>query len=353
MIPLTTEMIDWIIKELQYKALFFLRQDMVKAFDEGIMKSDYIVPQDLRLALVAAVRPLEEIPANKKDYHPSSDWKIVNYVTNLPYILEHTARVPLWNETLTPLIEDAYQNFYWIDYSGPDMSPLEPEEDTEFEVDPKHEEPMIDDWSNGLRQWRASHRLPFPKIGEFEPFPTVEIEVDMKTMFPQHALHVIVKLANIELTPEKPSYAGGGLGILQGECMDCRQGLMGLILTFPNIVQHRGMPFALADPTRSGHCKILPLFLVDPNLQIISTANVPPQQVDWFEETGGARHEVLARWLPTELQDMIQGYLGGDNLIGKKEAEDLRVELMEEQSAVSKDQGWLFDHHNMPPVCSY
>ncbi|RAH67596.1 DUF4246 domain-containing protein [Aspergillus aculeatinus CBS 121060] len=508
MIALTTEMIDWIIEELHYKAEFFLCQGMVKVFDEGIMKSDSIVPEDLRLALLAAVRPLEDVPANKKDYHPSSDRKIVNLVhpflcplvygrtrilrnsvTNLANFLEHTGRgeilpvpnesgaharrpdhspyrtedysrrfqwlpcnvkiypdghcriasyinnlrldihctlydviekiitcaVPLWNETLTLLIDDAYRNFNRIDYSGPDMSPPEPEEHTESEVDLEHEEPMPDDWSNRLRQWRVSHRLPPPKIGEFEPFPPVEIEVDMKTMFQQHGLQVIVKLTNIELTPEKPSYAGGswhiagrmnehicatavyyysnhnitpgricfrqrlnlddvvefseyegcpcewvpgafGTGNLGGPLtqvlgsVECRQGRL---LTFPNIVQHRVLPFALADPTRSGHRKILTLFLVDPNLQIISTANVPPQQADWFEETARARHEVLARWLPTELQDMIQEHLGGDNLIGKKEAEDLRVELMEEQSAVSKDQGWLFDHHNMPPVCSH
>ncbi|RAH86640.1 hypothetical protein BO86DRAFT_445102 [Aspergillus japonicus CBS 114.51] len=466
-VPLTTEMIDWIFKELRYKAEFFFCENMVKAFDEGVMKSDSIVPEDLRLALLAAVRPLDDLPENEKDYRPSSDRKIVdlvhpslyplvygrtrilsNDITNLPNFLEHSGRgeilpvpdesgtharrpdhspyrtedysrrfqwlpcnvkihpdghcritsyinnlrpdrdcplydaiekiitctVPLWNETLTPLIDDAYRNFNRIDYSGPDMSPPEPEK-----------WPMLDDWTNLLRQWRVSHRLPPPKIGEFEPFPPVEIEVDMKTMFQKHGLQVIVKLTNIELTPEKPSYAGGicfrqrlnlddvvefseyegcpcewvpgafGTGSL-GEpftqvlgSVECRQGRL---LTFPNILQHRVMPFALADPTRLGHRKILTLFLVDPNLQIISTANVPPQQADWFKETARARDEVLAR-LPTELQDMIKEYLGGDDLISENEAADLRVELIEEQSAVSKDQGWLFDNHNVRPACSH
>ncbi|PYI15988.1 hypothetical protein BO99DRAFT_294313, partial [Aspergillus violaceofuscus CBS 115571] len=492
-VPLTTEMLDWIFEELQYKAELFFCENLVKAFDEGVMKSDSIVPEDLRLALLAAVSPLDDVPENKKDYRLSSDRKIVdlvhpslyplvygrtrilsNDITNLSNFLEHSGRgeilpvpggsgtharrpdhspyrtedysrrfqwlpcnvkihpdghcritsyinnlrpdsnfalydviekiitctVPLWNETLTPLIDDAYRNFNRIDYSGPDMSPPEPEKCTESEEDIEHEGPVLDDWTNLLRQWRVSHRLPPPKIGEFEPFPPVEIEVDMKTMFQKHGLQVIVKLTNIELTPERPSYAGGlwhiagrmnehicataiyyysnhnttpgricfrqrlnlddvvefseyegcpcewvpgafGTGSL-GEpftqvlgSVECRQGRL---LTFPNILQHRVMPFALADPTRLGHRKILTLFLVDPNLQIISTANVPPQQADWFKETARARDEVLAR-LPTELQDMIKEYLGGDDLISENEAADLRVELMEEQSAVSKDQG--------------
>lgn len=44
--------------------------------------------------------------------------------------------------------------------------------------------------------------------------------------------------------------------------------------------------FRLVDPTKSGHRKLLPLFLVDPNINIISTADVPCQAVDWVEEMG-------------------------------------------------------------------
>jgi hypothetical protein len=58
----------------------------------------------------------------------------------------------------------------------------------------------------------------------------------------------------------------------------------GRLLTFPNILQHQVQPFTLADPTKNGHRKILALFLVDPGIRIISTANVPPQQRDWWSE---------------------------------------------------------------------
>jgi hypothetical protein len=54
----------------------------------------------------------------------------------------------------------------------------------------------------------------------------------------------------------------------------------GRLLTFPNILQHQVQPFELADKTKKGHRKILALFLVDPGIRVISTANVPPQQRD-------------------------------------------------------------------------
>ncbi|KAJ6184217.1 hypothetical protein N7519_005518 [Penicillium mononematosum] len=57
----------------------------------------------------------------------------------------------------------------------------------------------------------------------------------------------------------------------------------GRLLTFPNTLQHRVSPFSLADNTKPGHRKILALFLVDPNLRIISSANVPPQDELWWK----------------------------------------------------------------------
>ncbi|TWU79166.1 hypothetical protein ED733_008872 [Metarhizium rileyi] len=161
-------------------------------------------------------------------------------------------------------------------------------------------------------------------------------------------IQVIVKLANIHLTPESPTYAGGSwhiegqlnehicatalfyydnenitesrlafrtkanreeldtdLSYQQSDyrsiartfAIDPRPGHdstvqeMGSVLTrsgravfFPNLYQHRVQPFSLADPSRPGHRKILALFLVDPAIPIISTAQVPPQQPHWRGE---------------------------------------------------------------------
>jgi Protein of unknown function (DUF4246) len=103
----------------------------------------------------------------------------------------------------------------------------------------------------------------------------------------------------------------------------------GRLLTFPNILQHRVAPFKLADPNKPGHRKILALFLVDPNITVISTSNVPPQQREWWGE------EVIAtgclNCLPRELQDKLF-----DNVdefpIGLSEAKEMRKKLMDERA---------------------
>ncbi|CAF3206568.1 unnamed protein product [Rotaria sp. Silwood2] len=150
-------------------------------------------------------------------------------------------------------------------------------------------------------------------------------------------LQVIVKLANIVLTPDNPKYPGGvwhvegmenehivatgifyyfNSNITQSDLQfrtvirepDYQQSddrgvrtvygltnegplnqILGEIITqenrcivFPNIYQHRVAPFQLEDRTQSGYRKILVFFLVDPSIRILSTANVPPQQSHWM-----------------------------------------------------------------------
>jgi Protein of unknown function (DUF4246) len=102
----------------------------------------------------------------------------------------------------------------------------------------------------------------------------------------------------------------------------------GRILTWPNILQHRVEPFALADPTRPGHRKILALFLVDPNIRIISTASVPCQQKDWW--AADIRKKGALAVLPLELQDQVFNEVEGFP-ISLEEAKEQRLELMEER----------------------
>jgi hypothetical protein len=108
----------------------------------------------------------------------------------------------------------------------------------------------------------------------------------------------------------------------------------GRLLTFPNLLQHRVLPFKLADPTKPGHRKILALFLVDPGIRIISTANVPPQQRDWWAE------EVVKEFnkgktglgkLSTELKEKVFEAVD-DFPVGIEEAKRIRLQLMEERS---------------------
>lgn len=103
----------------------------------------------------------------------------------------------------------------------------------------------------------------------------------------------------------------------------------GRLLVFPNVLQHRVLPFKLADATKPGHRKLLALFLVDPNIKIPSTANVPPQQRQhWarkIDEIGA-----LSK-LPPELRSRVYDEL--EFPLSMEQAKRVREELMEERKA--------------------
>ncbi|KZV90966.1 hypothetical protein EXIGLDRAFT_106939 [Exidia glandulosa HHB12029] len=52
----------------------------------------------------------------------------------------------------------------------------------------------------------------------------------------------------------------------------------GRSIAFPNIYQHRVGGFSLLDPTRPGYRVVLSVLLVDPNVRVLSTSQVHPQQ---------------------------------------------------------------------------
>jgi len=87
-------------------------------------------------------------------------------------------------------------------------------------------------------------------------------------------------------------------------------------------------PFGLIDKTKQGHRKILALFLVDSHIRVISLANVPCQQKEWWAQ------ELQANGVFSTLPDeMVKEVV--DNVdefpIGLDEAKGLRLELMEER----------------------
>ncbi|CEJ82727.1 hypothetical protein VHEMI02776 [[Torrubiella] hemipterigena] len=250
-------------------------------------------------------------------------------------------------------------------------------------------------------------KLPLGKLGCFENFSRLQF---------------IVKLANIHLTPENPTYEGGSwhvegmrnehicatalyyydsdnitdshldfrtnanredlsmeLSHEQSDDLSIQRVLnidtsgpavqeiggvntrQGRALFFPNVYQHRVRDFKLADPTRPGHRKILALFLVDPKIPVISSANVPPQQLDWWaNETGMGsmphQENTLDKQqlsgknvLPPELAAMV-----ADNVefpISLDAAKAIREELMAERkvfvqgSQRSEYNEWSFCEH--------
>ncbi|GAC97796.1 hypothetical protein PHSY_005383 [Pseudozyma hubeiensis SY62] len=201
-------------------------------------------------------------------------------------------------------------------------------------------------------------------------------ELHLEQSYRDRGLQVIVKLASIELTPDKPQYAGGNWHVegmmnehivatsilyydvenvttarisfrqnanLDDEEMEYEQddhgpfcvvfgtdslrdeaklqqlGSVatpnGRLLAFPNTLQHRVEPFELIDKNKSGHRRFLVLWLVDPNYHLPSTSIVPPQQQGWWSTKLGS-----------------DASLQGRGLITLDEAKALRLELMDERT---------------------
>jgi hypothetical protein len=201
--------------------------------------------------------------------------------------------------------------------------------------------------------------------------------VKLEEEFRAQGLQVIVKLSSIELTPEDPSYPGGtwylegmrnehivATAVYYYDVDNVTPGRLrmrqeaapddsavfgtdytphehavqeigsvatpgGRLLAFPNTLQHKAEPFSLLDASKPGHRRSLVLWLVDPHYRIMSTANVPPPQKDWWVE--GAMGMGWDKQLPTELADQVMGYaLKGQ--IEAEEARALRLKLMKERT---------------------
>lgn len=193
-------------------------------------------------------------------------------------------------------------------------------------------------------------------------------------------LKVIVKLANIELTPENPTYEGGSWHLEgcanedivatilyyydvsnitesklsfrqayqdppyeQNDDFYCREvfgiededpmvknigsveALENRVIVFPNDYQHHVDGFELKDKSKSGHRKILCFFLVDPyNEAVITTKAVPPQQQE-------------SEWNQLVDKDYKSQILGleAEWPMSLEKAKEIRVELMEERSTLS------------------
>ncbi|RFU32360.1 hypothetical protein B7463_g3969, partial [Scytalidium lignicola] len=327
--------------------------------------------------------------------------KITSYINNLhpkkhielyhviEAIIDRT--IPLWNLSLGPTDKELIgaRGRERISYT-----------EVQYEDKSVNENPNggIDEGSNdgsqnlGDDSNEQSHRtLILPEPGEFAPIEPPE--VDLREEAEARGLQVIVKLANIHLTPEKPTYDGGSwhvegqlnehicatalyyydsenitesrLAFRQDSSLDelgisynqddhqwletvygCHQDgppvqevldvlcKEGRLLTFPNILQHRVHPFQLADSTKPGHRKILALFLVDPRIRVISTAHVPPQQRHWWSEEIYRLNSLKP--LPLELQHKVVDDV--DFPIHMEEAKALRLELMDERKAFVEDQ---------------
>jgi hypothetical protein len=243
-----------------------------------------------------------------------------------------------------------------------------------------------DDEPDEIFDRRFQAHLPLPsKVPEWK-----DLDYPLEYMLKGRSLQVIVKLANIVLTPEKPNYKGGSWHVegMKNErivatgiyyydtdnisesrlsfrtaidnphyMQDDRKGVkfiyglpdefqmnqvVGSVITrndrclaFPNTYQHQVQPFELVDKTRPGYRKILVFFLVDPAIEILSTARVPPQQTEWYRYLlYTIRRGTHLEMLPAEILAHILKYVDGS--MSREEMAHHMRELMKERSTFVK-----------------
>ncbi|CAF1468763.1 unnamed protein product [Adineta ricciae] len=292
------------------------------------------------------------------EFHVSRDGevKIESYINNLHPIkhkrlylfIERIFQrfIPLFNKVLTDLINvQGKPNRIKVDPHGWYV-------DSEPAVNDNDDDDDDDDDDEDTRS------LIIPDVNEFQMPSPLTSKIDLRG----RKLQVIVKLANIVLTPDNPTYPGGvwhvegmenehivATGIYYYSSSNLTQsdlqfrtvirepnyeqddsrgmqtvyGLvddaplnqpLGSIITkedrciaFPNVYQHRVAPFQLNDPTKIGYRKILVYFLVDPSLRILSTAHIPPQQSHWYTDL--IRSIPPFNYLPSIIVDKIMNYV--------------------------------------------
>ncbi|MFC9604706.1 DUF4246 domain-containing protein [Streptomyces niveus] len=393
---LTEAQVRYVLAELRhYAELRDGRTGVEVSAVDGVWQSDTLVDDNLGSRLREAVRVLEEVPEAAQDWHPGSDNQVLDlvhpslfclvrevsgaherawqnptdryskyefsekfqwlptdvdvsddgdvdfrsYVNNVhPETHRELAAVlpdlfarlrPLLEKVLTDLRHPRPLRIKADPYGWYDSKPDYPNR-TSYSDDAAYQE-AVGAWEAATDDWWENRSPAVPDAPAFTPPepPGDSARVDLRG----HRVQVIVKLATIHLTPEKPEYSGGswhvegmmnerivstgiyywdsenitestlsfraalddpdyeqnddnGLRDVYGlEDEDALNQLLGSAstpagrcLAFPNILQHRVGPFALADPTRPGHRKILAFFLVDPSQRIVSTSDVPPQQ---------------------------------------------------------------------------
>ncbi|MEV6958391.1 DUF4246 domain-containing protein [Streptomyces sp. NPDC051207] len=393
---LTEAQVSYVLAELaHYAALRDEETGIEVSAVDGVWQSDTLIDDRLRTRLREGVRVLEEVPDAEKDWHPGSDGQVLDLVhPSLFCLVREVSGAPEWawqNPTDRCSTYEFSERFQWlptdVDVSDDGevafrsyINNVHPETHRELasvlprlfarmrpllenvltdlrhprplriEADPYgwyDSEPEYPDTSSysddeayqeALRAWEMAqddwweNRCPVvPDAPAFVPpgVPDASARVDLRG----RRLQVIVKLATIHLTPDKPEYPGGSwhvegmlnerivsTGIFYWDSDNVTESRLsfrtalddpdyeqnddnglrevyglededalnqtlgsastpaGRCLAFPNILQHRVGPFRLTDPTRPGHRKILAFFLVDPSTKIVSTSDVPPQQ---------------------------------------------------------------------------
>lgn len=402
----------------------------------GAWISDNLISDAVKSKFVHEVSALENVPDEQKDWHPNTDKQVLDLIHPSLYccVLGKTKQIaaPLQSEAATcddPAeqmdkimfgasneVVNAYRgkygsasNFQWI------PSDFQVREDGTVRVlsyinnlHPKHFASMYTSIESIFGRFvplfdrvlsALSREYPDAAFGVPEDYnrdrPTVPENVlpptdstSMSVTLKGKTVQVIVKVAEILLTPESPKYEGGswhiegteteqivatgiyyfgsenikdsrlsfrvnveepmyeqsddsGVAVMYGlfnedllvQTLGSVSTIEDRCLAFPNILQHKVEPFALDDPTKPGARKILAFFLIDPEKQIPSTSVIPPQQQHWIDEIQGP---LLKKLKLFEFAEQRVKEMASSDSMTLDQAQAYRLELMNERSALSE-----------------
>ncbi|KDQ58602.1 hypothetical protein JAAARDRAFT_155146 [Jaapia argillacea MUCL 33604] len=323
--------------------------------------------------------------------HPDTQKPLCKTITSILQLF-----VPLWERVLgdtigpEPPLAIEVNTYQWYDHceaSEPNWDDFKDLEDDDEDDEEKGYEWAYEKWEEA--KWPL---IPDPK--PFTPPPSEALPQPYNLKGKK--LQVIIKMANIVLTPENPKYKGGswhvegmenerivatglyyystsnitesrlGFRQMMGDAengidipyqqsdikgfqvafgIDGDRGHLNQVLgnvvvqedeclAFPNIYQHRVTPFELDDATKPGHRKILCFFLVDPTIPVLSTSRVPPQQHAWYSNE--LPKAPILQSLPQELVDMVaEGLVDREQsgaIITMEQAKEERERLMKERA---------------------
>ncbi|CAK5268853.1 unnamed protein product [Mycena citricolor] len=478
---LSERMVNYVIEELQAASRIREKTGGVEPgpFDR-VYISDGLIAEELTAQLAAAVKLLEDVPSNEKDWHPGSEERVLDlvhpsicplvyddswgrsdegvlqrfavpalesddvdavfvsprfqwlpsdfavddagavklvspYMNNIPSqhqdafvpVLERIMEraLPLWEGVLTelrtppqPRIDHAAECVMGSGYTEDIPS------DDELTAELAKRETELEPFRDWTYRYLLRGDLNLPEAPEQYVARRGDVEAADRVSLRGSTIQVIVKLANIVLTPENPSYPGGiwhvegmanesivstfiyyydtdniepsSLSFRQATsqpeyheqddaaCMTILYGIdaqepcvqvlgevqtkAGRCIAFPNIYQHLVSPFSLVDTTKPGTRKILVFFLVDPTRRIVSATNVPPQQVWEMKRLLRAQGpQSRLSTLPLELVEYIATLVPGVKT--RQEANEIREELMGERTIVveSVDREYFSRSFNM------
>lgn len=148
------------------------------------------------------------------------DTRITTYINNLHPREEKplydliakliTVSIPLWDLTLAPIRNGSFfKHKQRIEFTGVQYDP-DPIKGPREEWPQQGPSEDYDDFWQRRKEWfRATRKLVLPEPKDiFEPLQPPP-SFSLKEKFGNRGLQVIVKLANIQLTPEKQEYHGG------------------------------------------------------------------------------------------------------------------------------------------------